>query len=384
MPRDVFVIGCGRVSVTRGVPQRLTELGVSAVHAALADSGSPDVDALYVGNMTGSALSNQSQVAACIAEKAELSGISALTLEAACAAGGAAIHAAYTAVAGGLADVAVCCGVEILSHVDRATSSRALATASAWEREGGRGDSFISLNARVMREYMQRYGVDDAAFAPFAIAAHRNACDNPAALYQKPIELGDYLGSRLIEAPVRLYDASPICDGAAAAVIACGRVARDLKRDGVRIVASSVATDRIALGDRDDMLELSAARVSCSRAYEQAQVGPGDVDLFELHDAFTVISVLSLEAAGFALPGCGHRLGDSVGRDGSIPISTLGGLKARGHPVGASGVYQLVEACSQLRSLAGSAQVAGAKTAMIQNLGGVGTTAITHILQRVA
>lgn len=383
MPRDVFVIGYGAATVSRGVPLGLVELGAGAVQEALEESRVHDVQALYVGNMTGASLCNQSQLAARIAEKARLGRISALTVEAACASGGAAIHAAYTAVAGGFADVAICCGVEILSHVDGATSRRALATASAWESEGAQNQSFLSLNALVMRKYIERYALPPDAFAPFSVTAHRNACANPAALLKKAIGTEDYVNAPVVESPMRLYDTSPICDGAAAAVIACSKVARQLKRDRIRILASSVATDRAALADRDDLLELVAARVSCERAYEQARMAPSDISFFELHDAFTVITALSLEAAGFANPGYGHRLGGEIGREGAIPISTLGGLKARGHPVGASGVYQLVEACAQLRHQAGAAQVPDPTTAMIQNLGGVGTTAVTHILERV-
>jgi acetyl-CoA C-acetyltransferase len=185
--------------------------------------------------------------------------------------------------------------------------------------------------------------------------------------------------------PVSLLDSSPICDGAAAVVLAPLDAARALCAAPVRIAASAIGTDTLALHDRRDPLVLDGAILSARRAYEHAGVGPQDIDLFELHDAFTIMAALSLEAAGFAEKGQGVRLAldGEIGVDGRLPVSTMGGLKARGHPVGATGVYQVVEVVQQLRGLAGKNQVKDARLGMAQSIGGSGATAVTHILERM-
>jgi len=263
-----------------------------------------------------------------------------------------------------------------------------LATAADWELEGCAGESFVSLNAKIMDLYIDTYNVPRESFAPFALAAHKNALSNPNALLHKPADLDGYMNSKMLVEPLRLMDAPPTCDGAAAVVLASRDVALAAERDGmhpVRIRASAIGTDSLALQNRRDKLVLDGARVSSQRAYEQAGIGPRDLDLFELHDAYTIITALSLEAAGFASPGEGVYFGAEgrVELDGELPIATFGGLKARGHPVGATGVYQLVETCLQLTDAAGDNQVPNASLAMVQNIGGTGATVGTHILERV-
>jgi len=291
-------------------------------------------------------------------------------------------------VAGGAHDVVVVCGMERMSHVSREETTCALATAADYLVEGSVGESFLSLNAQLMALYMDRYDLEPVDFAPFAIAAHQNALANPNALLHKPLDTETYLASRIVSDPLRLMDAPPICDGAAAVVVCSDAVARTLGRgvDRVRVRASAVGTDSLALANRRDPLVLDGARASSARAFDQAGVGPSDIDLFELHDAYTVISALSLEAAGFARPGEGTRLAAEgrIARDGDLPIATMGGLKARGHPVGATGAYQLAEAYLQLTERAGESQVPDAGLAMVQNIGGTGAMVVTHILERAA
>jgi acetyl-CoA C-acetyltransferase len=230
-----------------------------------------------------------------------------------------------------------------------------------------------------MRRYMHEYGYSHKDFAPFALTAHANAARNPNALYRYAIDEREYERGRDVADPIRLYDASPIGDGAAAMLL----VAAEGAPGAVRVAGSASATDTVAVHDREDILWLRAAEMSAGRAYAQAGVGPEDIDLFELHDAFSIMAALSLEACGFAERGGGVRLGleGDIGREGRIPISTMGGLKARGHPVGATGLYQLVEATLQLRGQAGAMQIDGARTAMTQNIGGSGATIVTHILK---
>jgi acetyl-CoA C-acetyltransferase len=258
----------------------------------------------------------------------------------------------------------------------------ALATAADADYEVEMGVSFVGLNALIMRRYMHEYGWKHADFAPFAINAHANAMHNPFARLHQKITLEDFEKSAMIATPINLLDASPIGDGAAALYIVPADTIKGKKR--ILISASSAATDTIALHDRSEPLFLGAASRSAKDAYQQAGIQPGDIDLFELHDAFTIMSALSLEACGFAGRGQGPRLGldGNIKISGSIPVMTRGGLKARGHPVGATGVYQMAEVVQQLRGECGETQVADARIGMAQNIGGSGATIVTHILQR--
>jgi acetyl-CoA C-acetyltransferase len=385
--REVHIVGVSQAPITRDSTVRGRHLAASVVRNAIADAGieKDRIDALYVGNMTSGLLAGQQQLGGLIADYAELAGIDAVTVEAACASGAAAARMAYLTIAGGMHDVVVVCGLERMTHVDRDTATRALATAADWELEGSRGESFMSLNAQLMRRYMDRYGATAHDFAPFSINAHRNALANPNALFHKQVDLDGYLASRVVVDPIRVFDASPICNGAAALVLASADTARALNRARVAIAASAAATAPLALERRADVLRLDAVEVSTRKALEQARASHRDVSFFELHDAFTIMAVLSLESAGFADPGTGTRLGTEgrIGVDGDLPLSTMGGLKARGHPVGATGVYQFVEAYLQLTGAAGDNQVRAAELGLVQNIGGTGATVVTHALRRV-
>ncbi len=385
--RKVYILGTGQTPVSKGLNLRGRYMAREAIGDALnsAQLETGEVTALYVGNMMAGILGHQQQLGALYADTAGLRGVEAMTLEAACGSGGAAVRIGYAAVAGGLHDVVVVCGMERMTQATREDITAALATAADWELEGCRGESFISLNARLMALYMEHYGLQAADFAPFAIAAHTNALNNPHALLHKPLDLETYLTSKMLVDPVRLMDAPPTCDGAAAIVLATEEIAHAVARESVqpiRILASAVATDSLAIDTRADRLVLAGATLSSQRAYEQSGLGPDDIDIFELHDAYTVITALSLEAAGFAKPGAAVRLGaeGEIMIDGRLPISTMGGLKARGHPVGATGVYQIVETVLQLTGAAQANQVKNPKIAMVQNIGGTGATVATHIL----
>jgi acetyl-CoA C-acetyltransferase len=233
---------------------------------------------------------------------------------------------------------------------------------------------------------MREHGVGPERFAAFAIAAHRNALTNPNALLHKPLDLDTYLASRMVAEPIRLFDVSPICNGAAALVLATPELVERARQPRVRIAGSALATAPLALARRADPLELSAVTTSTRQAFEQAGIDHGDVDLFEPHDAYTIMTTLTLEAAGFAKRGSGLDFADAarIGLSGELPLTTFGGLKARGHPVGASGCYQMVEAFLQLAQRAGANQVADAAVALVQNIGGTGATVVSHVLRRDA
>lgn len=388
--REVFVVGVGQTPVNRESEQRGRHLAATALHDALDDAGvsTERVDALLIGNMTAGILGRQQQLGGLVADYAGLSGVEAVTVEAACASGAAAARMAYLLVAGSVHDIVAVCGVERMTHADKQAVTDALATAADWELEGSRGESFLSLNATLMRAYMQRYGVHADDFAAFAVNAHKNAVTNPNALFHKRIDSEDHRASRTIIEPIRLFDVSPICNGSAAVILASAEAARSLdlaSRPGVRIEGSSAATAPLALARRDDLLELTAVESSTHRLLDEAHVTHEDVDFFELHDAYTIMSVLSLESAGFTQPGSAPCFGreNRIALDGDLPISTMGGLKARGHPVGATGVYQLVEAYLQLTGRAGDNQVADAELGLVQNIGGTASTVINHLLRRV-
>ena len=388
--KDVFIVGVGQTPVTRDAASSARELAATAIGDALRSAGIENdaVDALFVGNMMGAVLDQQQQMGGLIADYAGLSGIEAVNIEAACASGAAAARMAFLTLAGGINQVAVICGVERMTHRNRDAVTDALAMAADRELESSRGESFVSLNAKLMQLYFDTYSKSAKDFAPFAITAHANAAQNANAVFHKTISLEDYLESRIIVDPLRLYDVSPMCDGAAAIVIATGEIADRLNANqpSVQIAASSAATSPVALERRDDMLSLEAVRQSTLAALAQAGMTHDDVDLFELHDAYTIMSALCIESAGFAPPGTATEFAKNgrISLQGELPISTMGGLKARGHPVGATGVYQLVEGYLQLSGQAAANQVANAETALLQNIGGTGSTVVNHILRRNA
>ena len=382
--RDVSIIGIGQTKVAEHWDRSLRHLAGDSVLAAMKDASIETADALYVGNMLSGLLTGQEHLGALIADFVGLRGIEAVKVEAACGSGAAALRMGYAAVAGGIHDIVIVCGVEKMTDTANAETTTGLAMAADADYEAIHGLTFVSINALLMRRYMYEYGIEHEDFAHFTVNAHENAVANPNALYRNRVKVEQFARARMISDPINLLDSSGIGDGAAAVVLCPTSVAREYGNgQAVRILASSMATDAVAVHDRPDPLWLSAAEASSFKAYQQAGIVPGDIDLFELHDAFTIMSALSLEAAGFAERGKGvwlARSGD-ITRNGRIPVCTMGGLKARGHPVGATGLYQVVEVVQQLRGEAGENQVPNARLGMAQNIGGSGATVVTHILE---
>ena len=382
--RDVSIIGIGQTQVAEHWDRSLRHLAGDAVLAAMKDAGIETADALYVGNMLSGLLTGQEHLGALIADFVGLRGIEAIKVEAACGSGAAALRTGYAAVAGGLHDVVIVCGVEKMTDTVNAETTTGLIMAADADYESIHGLTFVSINALLMRRYMYEYGVEHGDFAHFTVNAHNNGATNPNALFRNRVRVEQFTRARMIADPINLLDSSGIGDGAAAVVLCPTSLAREFGNGAaVKIRASSMVTDAVAVHDRPDPLWLSAVNASAGRAYQQAGIGPGDIDLFELHDAFTIMSALSLEAAGFAERGKGAWLARSgdITRNGRIPICTMGGLKARGHPVGATGVYQVVEVAQQLRGEAGENQIPNARLGMAQSIGGSGATVVTHILE---
>ncbi len=379
--RDVSVVGVGQTQVKEHWNKSLRELATQAVLGAMQDAHVDHAEAIYVGNMLSGELTGQENLGALVADQVGLRGIEALKIEAACGGGGGALRVGYLAVASGQFDVVIVAGAEKLTESSNCTTTASLAMAADADYETIHGISFVALNALLMRRYMYEYDLVPEDFAMFTMNAHANAANNPYAMFPSPITLEQYKRARNVADPISVMDSSPIGDGAAAVVLMATEKMNGNGPRSVKIAASTVATDSLGLHDRRDPMWLSAVELSSKKAYQQANVRPQDIDLFEVHDAFSIMSVMSLEAAGFAERGRGASFAreGEISPQGKLPISTMGGLKARGHPVGATGVYQAVEAVTQLRGEAGKNQVPDAHIAMTQSLGGVAANAVTHI-----
>jgi len=380
--RDVSIIGIGQTKVKEHWNKSLRQLATEAMLKAMQDAHADHVDALYVGNMLSGVLGGQEQLATLIADAVGMRGIEALKIEAANGAGAGALHMAYLAVASGAYDYVAVVGVEKMTEASNCAATAATSMAGDADYEAMLGISPAALAALLMRRYMHEYDLVAEDMAGFSVNAHANAVNNPHAMFPRPITREAFVAAKMIADPVNLLDSAPLGDGAAAIILTANDNLNGNRATAVRIAASTVATDALSLAERKDPLWLAAAEKSAHKAYAQARVKPAEIDLFELHDAYTILSTLALEAAGFAERGRGAYLsrdGDITPR-GRVPVSTMGGLKARGHPVGATGVYQAVEIAQQLRGQAGKNQVANARVGMAQSLGGIGATAITHIL----
>ncbi len=375
--REVYIAGVGLTPVGEHWDTSLRVLALEAIHTAQQDAPGLRPEALFVGNMLAPELSRQAHLGALIADFAGLRGIEAATVEAAGASGGAALRQAVLALASGQVECALVVGVEKMTDRVGPGMTAATATAADGDWEAAQGVTPTALAALLMRRYLHEHQVELKDFAGFSVNAHANAKTNPNAMFRNTLTAEAYLQAGMVAEPVNMFDTAPEADGAAA-VFVSSRPGR------VLVAASAVATDTLAVHDRPDLLTFEAARRSAEKAYQLAGIRPGDVDLFELHDAFTVFAALSLEAAGFAERGRGWQLsGSDITHAGRIPISTFGGLKARGNPGGATGVYQIAEVALQLRGEAGPNQVPAARWGMAQCLGGAGATAVTHILERV-
>lgn len=382
--RKVAVLGIGQTPVGEHWDKSLLELAGDAALAALQDGGLEQADALFVGNMLSGTLEKQEHLGTRIADWIGMHGGEAFKIEAACGSGAAAFRMALMAVASGEINSALAVGVEKMTDALPTETTAALATAADADWEVIHGLSFVGINALIMQRYMHEYGWRHEHFAPFPINAHANAMHNPYARFHQRISTEQYRKAHMIASPINLLDSSPIGDGAAAALLVPAEVVHALPgRPRIVVAGSASATDTLAVHDRPDPLWLSAAEKSARHAYRQANVTPDEIDFFELHDAFSIMAALSLEACGFAARGQGPRLGldGEIRIGGRIPITTRGGLKARGHPVGATGMYQIVETVQQLRGECGETQVDGARIGMAQNIGGSGATIITHILK---
>lgn len=387
--RNVYILGIGQTEVGEHWETSLRHLALEAVEAALKDADIKYPDAMYVGNMLAPQLSNQSHLGALIADFCGLRGIEAVTVEAGNASGAAALRQAYIAVASGLIDSAIALGVEKITDTVGSGVNAALATMTDSDWEASQGATPTTIAALIMRRYMHEYGVTLRDFAGFSVNAHTNAKTNPKAMFRNVITPDAFAKAGMICDPINMFDSAPDADGAAAVILIGADAIERLKvtptHPLTRIAGSAVVTDAMAVHDRPDPLIFKAAKESAEKALAQAGVGVQDLNVIELHDAYTVFAALSFEALGLAErgKGCESAQNGGISLKGKFPISSFGGLKARGNPGGATGLYQVVEVAMQLRSEAGANQVANAKRGLTQSLASSGATAITHVLERI-
>jgi acetyl-CoA C-acetyltransferase len=382
---DVVIAGIGQTEVGEHWETGLRDLAFAAIAEALRDSGGLRPQALYVGNMLAPSLSGQAHMGALVADYAGLTGIEAISIEAAGASGGAALRQGYLAVASGMVDAALVVGVEKFTDKIGPEVDEAIASTTDSDFEAMQGLTPTAQAAMLMRRYMHEHEVPAGGFAGFALTAHANGAGNPCAMFRKAIKPETYARAEMINEPLNLFDIAPNADGAAAVVLTRPELLpAQWPHPQVIIAGSGASSDTLAVHDRRDPLYFETAQLSAGRAMKKAGLTLEKISFFEYHDAFSIYAALSLEAVGFAIKGRGWKLaadGD-IGLKGRIPCATMGGMKARGFPGGAAGVYQAVEAVLQLRGEAGANQIEGARYGLIQSMGGAGATAVAHVLKR--
>ncbi|HOI68322.1 MAG TPA: thiolase domain-containing protein [Methanothrix sp.] len=386
--RSVSIIGAGCTRFGERWDDSLRDLVVETGIRALEDANvsGEEIDGLYVGNMSGGRFVEQEHIGALICDCAGLSRlhVPSTRVEAACASGGLALRQGVLAVASGYSDVVIAAGVEKMTDVTGGVAADALAAAADREWECFFGATFPALYAMIARLHMHRYGTTREDLAEVAVKNHFNGSKNPISQYQMEVTVDKVLNSPLVSDPLRVLDCSPITDGASAVVLAPTEEAKKYTDSPIRILASAQGSDTLALHDRRDITTLDASVFAARRAFSMAGLEPKEVDLAEVHDAFTIGEIVAIEDLGFFDKGDGGRATreglTAIG--GEIPINTSGGLKACGHPVGATGIKQAYEMVLQLRGEAGKRQVEGAKVGLTHNVGGCGGTAIVHIMSR--
>ncbi|MCD6275799.1 MAG: thiolase domain-containing protein [Thermoplasmata archaeon] len=385
--RDVAIIGAGETKYGEHWDKSLRDLAVEAGLKALEDAGiyAEDIQAIFGGNMSAGSFVGQDHVGALMADFAGLAEtmIPAMRIESACASGAAALHAGYMAVASGLYDIVLVGGVEKMTDLPGDMVTDILAGAADREWEVFFGATFPALGAMMARRYMYEFGMTREQMALFPVIAHKHGALNPDAHFQREITVDTVLNSAMVADPLTIMNCSPVSDGAAAVVLAPAEIARKYTDSPIKISASTFANEYISLHSRESLVRSVSTIEAGKKAYKMAKKEPKDIDLVEIHDAFSIIAIIGLEDLGFAKKGEAHKLAEEgqLYYDGDLPYNPSGGLKAKGHPVGATGVGQVVEIVKQLRNEAGKRQVEDAKVGLAHNVGGTMTSSIIHILE---
>jgi acetyl-CoA C-acetyltransferase len=384
--REVVILGVGSTKGGEHWEKSLRQLFVEAALAAIDDAGVDKIDSMYIGCMSGGLFNGQEHIASLMADYLGQKHIPATRVETACASGGAALRMGYMEVMSGMNDIVLVGGVEKMTDVSTDGATYALSTAADHDYESFHGVTFPGLYAMIARAHMHRYGTTAEQMAAVAVKNHLHASMNPLAQYPQKITVDQVLNSVMVADPLHILDCSPITDGASATVICTLEMANKIaKKPLVKITGSGHATDTIALHSRKDLTEFPAVTEAANRAYKMAGKNPGDINLAEVHDCFTIAEICVLEAIGLVEKGQGGKATESdfTALDGRVPVNTSGGLKAKGHPVGATGVAQAVEIVHQLRGEAGDRQVKNAKIGLTQNMGGTGGSCVVHIMEAI-
>ncbi|MGQ0537249.1 MAG: thiolase domain-containing protein [Methanobacteriota archaeon] len=385
--RDVFVIGVGQTKYGELWERSFRELITEAGLAAANDAGihGDDIEAIFVGSMSAGRFVGQEHVGALVADEAGLASrhIPATRVEAADASGGVALRQGFLSVASGDKDLVVVGGVEKITDIGDTEATNVLATMADQEWEAFFGATFPALYALMARRHMHEFGTTSDQLAAVAVKNHRHGAMNPLAAYNFEVTREQVLGSPLVATPLRLFDGAAACDGASAVVLVSKERAHEFTDKLVRIAASSQASDAFALHDRASFTELAATKVAATQAYKPSGNEAKAMDLAEVHDCFTIAEILAIEDLGFFPKGQGGTAAEKglTALKAKLPVNTSGGLKARGHPLGASGIAQAAEIVLQLRGEAGKRQVEGAEVGLCHNVGGSGATAVVHVLE---
>lgn len=379
-----YVSSVGFTSISDHWGKSLLDLAYEASMGALRGSPKVKPQHVFVGNMFSGLGANQEQLGALIADALGLRGVPALKVESACASGAAAFNLAYSMVKAGALDSALVVGVEKMRDIEPEAISQVLSLAESSEYTQFVGASFAALNGLLARYYMEQLGVTRDELSSLPVIDHANAVSAEHAQFRRAITPEVVARSAIVADPLRLFDCSPVGDGAAAAVLVNDETAALAKAKLIKVCGGRISTTEFSMHERDDMLRFGATEDSFKEAMRQAGIGLPKLDFLELHDAFSVMGVLSLEAMGFSKRGQGG-LDAQQGRfdlNSDVSVNTFGGLKARGNPIGATGMYQVAEAYLQLTDAAGKNQVDGARYGATQNVGGVDTTSVVHIFGR--
>ncbi|ABC56535.1 MULTISPECIES: thiolase domain-containing protein [Methanosphaera] len=380
--RDVAIVGVSQTKFgelwEKSFRDLVVEAGIDAIRDA--NMNGEDIDAMYIGNMTGGLFVGQEHIGSLIAEHSGLTPIPATRVEAACASGGLALRQAIMAVASGYYDRVMAAGVEKMTDVVDATPAIAAAADREWEAQ--QGVTFPSLYAMMAKRHMYEYGTTREQIAGFAVLGHKNGALNPKAQFQREISVDAVLNSTKVASPLNILDCSPVSDGAAAIIVCPADEAHKYTDTPIYIRASTQASATISLHNRKSLTTIPSTIFAAKKAYDMANLTPKDMDMAEVHDCFSINGLIAIEDLGFFEKGKGGQAIEDglIERDGDIAVNPSGGLKARGHPLGATGIAQAAEITWQLRQEAGKRQVSDATSGITLNIGGTGGTAAIHIL----
>lgn len=385
--RDVAIIGIGVTKFGELWDKSFRQLIAEAGAKAILDSGisGKEIDALYIGSMSAGQFVGQEHVGALVADCAGFSHmhIPATRVESACASGGVALRQGYLAVASGMNDIVVVGGVEKMTDVVESEAINILAMGLDQEWEAFFGVTFPGVYAMIATKHMHDYGTTREQLAQVAVKNHANGALNPNAQFRKAIPLESVTKAPMVAYPLGMLDCSPLSDGAAAVILCAAEKAKKYTQKPVKIIGSGQASDMLPLHGRKDICTLEATVHAAKKAYSQAKVEPKDIDVAEVHDCFTIAEILAVEDLGFVKKGEGGKAIDKkiTTLGGQIPVNTSGGLKAKGHPIGATGVAQIAEIVMQLRGDAGERQVKDAKIGLAHNVGASGASCAVHIME---